>query len=389
MQSTSPSVNLVFDRFKPDGGTERLALNTVEALSGHSIRIAVCAREWRGPMRDNIEFIRCRPLPFGRAWRLRRFVADALPQLRARGGLVQAHIMFPGADIYRADGGAHAQWLTQRRRIQSAARQAYDIATPYHRTKLAMEAEMLSHPDLRYVICNSEMVRADIRRHYPGCQAELVLVEPGIDLDHFRVVDADARRHAARKALDLEADATVLLFIGTGFERKGLVTAIAALAEWGEHRAQLVIIGRDRDRWRYSKLARQMGVHGQLRFVGPVDDVRPWLHAGDALIHPALYEPFGLVVVEAMAAGLPVLSSPTTGAARAMVREQQTGWLIDALDVHGYAKALRGLTSRSSQQIASQRMACEKAATPYGLQRMSIDLMQIYRQCLLPTPKAP
>lgn len=387
MQPIPTSVNLVFDRFKPDGGTERLALNTVEALSDHSIRIAVCAREWRGPLRENIEFIRCRPLPFGRAWRLRRFAADALPRLRARGGLVQAHIMFPGADIYRADGGAHAQWLMQRRRIQSPARQAYDAATPYHRTKLAMEAEMLSHPDLRYVICNSEMVRSDIRRHYPGCRAELVLVEPGIDLHHFHVVDSDARRQAARRALDLDADATVLLFIGAGFERKGLGTAIAALAEWGDRRAALVVVGRDRDRWRYSKLARQLGVRRQVRFVGPVNDVLPWLHAADALVHPALYEPFGLVVAEAMAAGLPVLSSPTTGAASAMVRHEHTGWLIDALDRHGYAEAMRALTSRSSQQIASQRMACEKAAAAYGLQRMSSDLMQIYRQCLHPSTK--
>ncbi|MES1948397.1 glycosyltransferase [Salinisphaera sp. C84B14] len=372
-------IGLVFNRFRSDGGTERITLNAFQALAQDNVDWVVLARNWGGPAEEGIEFVRCNPFSIGRAWRLLAFVRGVRKELkRIQVDWVQAQVHIPEADIFRADGGAHAEWIRQRRRVDRGVKGWLREVGPYHRLKQRMERRMYASDRLQAVICNSEMVKADIERHYPDCRATLHVIDYGIDLEHFERSDARANQgRELRRELGIAQNAPVFTYVGSGFERKGLATAIRALAKATES-AHLIVVGRDSRLAGYRHLAKRLGISTRVHFMQAQSDVRPYLWAADALVHPALYEAFGLVILEAMAAGLPVIASTRTGAALALVDAPEKGSLHDALDVDGFAGAMTAIHNRDEAARAAARSACEQAAAPYTIDRMRSNLLAFY-----------
>lgn len=380
---------LVYNRFRADGGTERMALNTLKALERQrQLRFSVIAREWRGGDWQNVTFHRCRPLALGRGPKLRSFARAACRRVEdLAADLVQSHVHLPCCDVFRADGGAHAEWLVQRRRVLGRWRLRYQAVDRYHRLKLEQESGMYASPRLRAVICNSAMVREDIARHYPEAADKLHVIENAIDTAHFRSPPDRAHHRAAlRDQLGIDRERPVFVFVGAGFERKGVATAIRALHHVSG--AHLVVIGRESRLSRYRSLARRAGVAQRVHFLGGLGDTRPYLWAADALVHPALYEPFGLVVLEAMAAGLPVIASDKTGAALSLVRSAAHGRVLDALDSRGFADAMNEIAARDEAQREVATTACERAVSGYDLQTMQDRLVPFYESLLGPADTA-
>jgi len=372
-------IGLIFNRYRSDGGTERITSSVFDALAEDDVEWVVLTRHWGGALPANVRVIECRPFAIGRRWRLKAFVHALDQQLRTLSvDLVQSQVHMPQVDIFRADGGVHAEWLEQRHRGASRFKRWWRQLGSYHRDKLDMERQMYASDQLKAVICNSEMVRADIQRRFPACGARLCVIENGIDVEKFRR-DAWAVEigRKTRAQLDIPDHAPVFVFVGSGFERKGLETAIAALARVPEA-AHLIVVGRDSRMAHYRRAARRQGVQQRVHFMGPSDDVRPYLWAADALVHPALYEAFGIVIAEAMAAGLPVIASERTGAARAMVAGPETGQLFDALDVGGFARSMRAFGERDNAARAKARTACEAIAQHYSVERMRRELLAFY-----------
>jgi glycosyltransferase involved in cell wall biosynthesis len=129
----------------------------------------------------------------------------------------------------------------------------------------------------------------------------------------------------------------VLLFVGA-YERKGLDTAIRALARMSVL-AELVAIGEGR-RASLQRLAQELGVADRVRFSGVREDIASAFSAADAFVFPTRYEPFGMVVAEALASGLPVVTSAAAGAAD-LIRDGESGFVIaDAEDAGAFATAL-------------------------------------------------
>lgn len=373
-------IALVFNRYRSDGGTERITQDALQVLAADAVQWYVITRQWGGPRPAHVRIILCRVWALGRVWRLWAFgrvVRRQLAQLSV--DWVQSQIFLREADIYRADGGAFADWIVQRRRQGSLWQRLARWLSPYTRLKLRMERRMYAAPRLKAVICNSEMVRRDIQHHFPATQAKLHVIENGVDLAHFQpTAERLARGQDIRLALGLELTAHVLIFIGSGFERKGLATALRALARAGQD-SHLLVLGRDsRRRW-YQRLARRLGLAGRVHFLGPQTDTRPYLWAADVLIHPALYEAFGLVIIEALAAGVPVLASCKTGAGQAALVSRQVGQLHDALDEAGFARSIEHMAAAGTEDRQARRQACLAAARPFALEIMRDRLLAFYR----------
>ena len=372
-------IGLIFNRYRSDGGTERITSSVFDALAEDDVEWVVLTRRWGGSLPANVRVIECRPFAIGRRWRLQAFVRALERQLRTLSvDFVQSQVHLPQIDIFRADGGVHAEWLDQRHRGASPVKRWWRQFGSYHRDKLDMERRMYASDRLQAVICNSPMVRDDIRRRFPDSRARLHVIENGIDVARF---ERDARAKDSgveiRARLGIAADAPVFVFVGSGFERKGLETAIRALAGAPET-AHLIVVGRDSRMRYYRRVARAQSVEPRVHFMGACDDVRPYLWAADVLVHPALYEAFGIVIAEAMAAGLPVLASQRTGAARAMVAGPETGALFDALDVAGFAGAMRAFGERDAMARERSRSACEAIAQHYSIERMRRELLAFY-----------
>jgi UDP-glucose:(heptosyl)LPS alpha-1,3-glucosyltransferase len=172
---------------------------------------------------------------------------------------------------------------------------------------------------------------------------------------------------------------TVFLFVGSGFERKGVDTALRALAHSRlQGRAMLAVVGRDKHQARYQALARSLGIGDSVRFFGPQRDVVPYYHAADALVLPTLYDPQSNAVLEAMACGLPVITSTGCGAAEVLGTE--AGYVLDALDLAGLGSAMSALTDRRH----AHAMGAEgrRAIEPYSVERMSADYLALYARLM-------
>lgn len=227
---------------------------------------------------------------------------------------------------------------------------------------------MFEHADLRAVICNSNMVRGEILRHFSIAESKLRVIYNGVDTERFH-----PRERAARPDGDI-----VLAFVGSGFARKGLDTVFAAMAR-SRLRSRLVVVGRDRELPRFVALAKALKIAGRVSFTGGVDDVRPYYAAADALVLPTLYDPLPNVVLEAMAMGLPAIVSDQCGAAE-LVKHGESGWIVPAQDAEALAEAFDRLEDRL--QLGRMGEAARAAVEPYTIEAMAARLLALYRDLL-------
>ena len=345
-------IAFVRQRYRCDGGAERFVARVLQALGGQAIEPWLIARSW--PEGQGFSVIRRNPFHLGRLGRDRGFSRAVQRVLQAeRFDLVQSHERIPGVQIFRAGDGVHREWLRQRARLRGPSRRV----SAWHRYLLGAERELFAHPKLRAVLCNSTMVKDEIQEHYGLDDSRLQVILNGVDTRRFRPPEPDERRKL-RAGLQLDPDHVVTLFVGSGFERKGLKTLVEAVAPLPEHH-RLLIVGKDSHSRRYEKLAADLGFGARGRFLGPPNDPAPLYRAADIFALPTLYDPFPNVVFEAMASGLAVVTSTKSGG-REIIDEGVCGHVVDALDTCTLAAVLETLAERSRRE-AMGKAARERA----------------------------
>ncbi|TMG75448.1 MAG: hypothetical protein E6H75_10225 [Betaproteobacteria bacterium] len=162
---------LVRQRYSAYGGAERFIERALGALGGQGVAVTVLAREWIG---DPGGLVRCDPFYVGRLWRDWGFARAVCREIARRPfDLVQSHERIDCCDIYRAGDGVHAQWLENRRAALGPLRRFGLALNPYHRYVLAAERRVFASPRLRAVICNSRMVRDEIRARSSSTTASI------------------------------------------------------------------------------------------------------------------------------------------------------------------------------------------------------------------------
>lgn len=374
-------VAFVHPAYRPDGGAERILARMLAALGAHAVRLTVVTRRWDGAGADpNVTVVRCDPFHVGRLWREASFARAACRALASlEADLVQSQTRIPCCHLYRAGGGVHRVWLRERNRARGWHGTLGQSLSLYHRHKLAEEARLYGSPKLRAVICNSRMVAEEIREEYGVDPARLRVIYNGVDSDHFRPGMLRAESLQVRARLGIRPEVPVFLFVGSGFERKNLAGAMRALAQMSRPDTQLIVVGQDKQAGRYRALARRLGVADRVHLVGRQADVRPWYGAADALVLPTLYDPFANVVLEAMASGLPVITSLKCGAVD-LIDSGRNGLLCDALDVPALAAHMEHLCDRRAREHIGE--AGRETVLPLSLDRMAGELMALYHDLL-------
>jgi UDP-glucose:(heptosyl)LPS alpha-1,3-glucosyltransferase len=380
-----PRIALVRASWNAAGGAERFVQRIAQALAARAVEVTLIARHWpttgESALPAGVRRLELDPFHAGRRSRDRSFARAVLEAVaRERFDLVQSHERIPGLPVYRAGDGVHKQWLATKRRSLGGWRALGDALSAQHRAVLRAERAMFSHPALRCVICNSGMVRDEIVRHYGVAADKLVVIRNGVDLQRFRPPTPEERA-AARARFDWPAERSVFLFVGSGFERKGVDAALRAFALGPlRERALLVIVGEDKRRGRYERLARRLGIAGNVRFTGAQDDVLPYYQGADAFVLPTLYDPQSNAVLEAMACGLPVITTRSCGVAELL--SPASGRIVDALDVPALASAMTDLQDRAQARLLGAE--ARRAVEPYSLQRMTDDYLALYARLMAP-----
>jgi UDP-glucose:(heptosyl)LPS alpha-1,3-glucosyltransferase len=374
-------IAIIRQRYNPFGGAERFVEGALEALLERNVAITLYAREWPQTRLQLLEPHIVDPFHIGRLWRdwgFARAVCRAVG--RAHLDLVQSHERLLCCDVFRAGDGVHAVWLAERAKAVSWAKRLSVKTSLHHRYLLAMERRMFASPWLSAVICNSRMVRDEIRERFGVADSKLHVVYNAVDCDDFSPA-LRRERAALRLRHGIADDAVVFLMVGSGFERKGVATAIAALAEVPAP-ARLVVVGDDKNPARYRRLARRHGVGDRVVFAGPQLDPRPYYGAADAFVLPTLYDPFPNAALEAMACALPVITSTKSGAAE-LVRAHDAGLVCPALDVAGLAAHMRVLLDAEQRERFGAR--ARSAVLPLTPAAMTLQLVLLYRELLAAT----
>jgi len=366
----------VRQRYSAQGGAERFIERALAALGRQGLAVTVLAREWSGEPGD---VIRCDPPYVGRVWRDWSFARAVCREVaRQSFDLVQSHERIACCDIYRAGDGVHAQWLQNRSAALGTLGRAGLALNPYHRYVLAAERRLFASPRLRAVICNSRMVQGEIRRHFGTPEEKLHVIYNGIDLEAFHPRLRDAHRAELRRRLRIPADAPVFLHVGAGFERKGVFRLIEAFARPALSDAHLLIVGSDKAQGRAERLAASRGAASRVHFAGTQPDVRPWYGAADAFALATLYDPFPNAALEAMACGLPVVTTRQCGTAE-IIDEGVEGFVVDALAVDELGARLARLAGPAAREMG--RRARERALT-LSVEKMAERFVALYRGLL-------
>lgn len=361
---------IVRQKYTPFGGAERFVERALAALKAKGVDVSIVAREWQSDATGVVEGVRINPFYIGRTWRDAGF-SRGVRQLIAerRFDLVQSHERIPGCQIYRAGDGVHATWLDQRARRS-------DRLAPWHRYTLAAEAEMFRHPKLRAVICNSRMVKDDIAQRFGVPDEKLQVIYSGVDLEAFHPRLRLEKGAVLRTKVGVGDTAPVMLFVGSGYTRKGLPDLLRALPRMARQDARLWVVGRDKDEILVRKLAQTLGVDQRVMFLGAQTDVRPFYGAADVFALPTRYDPFPNAALEALACGLPLLTTTTCGAAELVNGEN--GTVIAAGDIAALASSLDALCDRAS----SMRDAARASVAHLDLTLMATQLMALYSRLI-------
>jgi UDP-glucose:(heptosyl)LPS alpha-1,3-glucosyltransferase len=327
-------------KYSPFGGAERFLNSAAESLVGQGASPTIITRAWPPSAGAAIHHRVVNPGYLTSAGRDRGFARAACGLLaQEHFDLVQSYERLACCDVFHAVDGVHAEWLVQRKRVQTRLQRLGVLVNPHHRYLLQAERAMYASSRLRAVICISEMVKRNVMQHYGVEDERLHVIYGSIDCNRFHPGLRDEYRSNVRKLHGIPDRAPVALFVGSGFERKGVAAFLATVARvdglFG------LVVGHDKHIARHRAAANRLGLAGRVIFTGGVGDVRPCYAASDVFLMPTLYEPFGLVFGEAMACGLPVITSPQAGAAD-WIEHGVNGFVVDPLDVPLMAEAIHG-----------------------------------------------
>ncbi len=365
---------IVRQRYTPFGGAERFVERAIDALIARGVDVRVYTRHWPSARTGRIEAVVCNPFYLGSLWRDASFAGAVRAALaRDRPELVQSHERIEGCDIFRAGDGVHRVWLEERVRTGGRRERARIMANPYHRYVLDAEARVFASPSLKAVICISRMVGDDVRRHFAVPEDKLHVIHNAVDPREFSPA-VRAARAATRAELGFTASEVAFLLVGSGYARKGVATAIGALARL-PRAARLVVVGKDKALYRYRRLAQRAGVADRVVFAGPQKDVRRFLGAADAFVLPTIYDPLSNAVLEALACGLPVVTSTRCGAGE-LVLAHDAGFVCDAIDAAAFAERMGALLDKSERERrAARALDAVAALTP---EAMTARLLSLY-----------
>jgi UDP-glucose:(heptosyl)LPS alpha-1,3-glucosyltransferase len=354
---------LIARPFVVHGGVERATAGLVQALVARGHDVHVLSPGANLPVAG----VTLHRLPLPRLPAAARVLALAVVARRAmsagRWDVVQSHERTLGQHVYRAGEGCHRGYLAS-----GATRRTGGL---YHLLVQALEARVFARTPR--IVAIARRGQREIERLY-GLSGERVrVIYNGVDLERFHPGRAAGHRGRARAEAGVPGDGRALLFAGSGYERKGLATAIEALPALPG--TVLLVIGRG-DETSHRRQAAGLGVADRVRWLGVRDDLERWYGAADLLVLPTRYEPFGNVHLEALASGLPVVTTTAAGGAE-VIEEGRNGAVIAPGDSAGLAAAVDGLLGGSREALAE---AARRSAEPYTYERQAREFERLYRE---------
>ncbi|MBE7414002.1 MAG: glycosyltransferase family 4 protein [Deltaproteobacteria bacterium] len=370
-------VAVAIPKFGLVGGGERFASELTERLAlSEDYEIHVFANKWVARS-GRITFHKVPMVRFPRFLRPLSFAFFA-QRMIDRGGfdIVHSHDWIFRADVFTMHCVPHAPWAQEVRRKRPSL---------FDRAITGLERRMLSSGSASVFLPVSSIALEAFRREYPSLAGRWQTMHPGVDFERFSTPDRAACRAVIRERYGIKNTDLLLLFVGMNFEVKGLDTIIRALALARSKRpdagVRLLVVGRG-DEKKYGELARSLGVGDAVIFAGKqAEGLERYYRAADLFVMLSAFDTFGMVVLEAMAAGLPVILSPNVGA-KDLVEDGVNGFVLpDGKD--GETAAERFLQLMDAPRREAMGKAASSTASLHDWDRLTEKMRTVYQEVLL------
>lgn len=373
-------IGIVIEELDPArGGAEQWTWQFVRWLAAAGHEPHVVARRFAEPTR--IAGVHCHRLSDGGS-RL-GFAATAEAVLREL-PLDVVHDMGSGwyCDIFQPHGGARGAAFRQNLLLAPAwlrpFRKWIAPRLPRYREFAALARRQYAR-DGRLFVALSRMVAADFVACHQVDPAQIRLVYNGVDTERFSPARRQAERAAIRASLGVHPDEVLFLIVAHNFALKGVPTLIRAIGElaWENRPVRLAIAGGKRF-GRAARLAARVGVWDRVSFLGSVPDAAPYYAAADVYAQPTYYDPCSLVLLEALAAGLPVVTSRYNGAGELITPGVEGSIVADPGDVGELTDRLREFCDPPRRQRAG--LAARRLALAHSWEQNCRQLVAIYEE---------
>ncbi len=342
-------IALLLDRFLPSRGGERYFSFLARELArrGHEVHVfATKVEDAKGvPYRVHLIPVWSHP----RSLRILSFWRNATRMLTGEHfDIVHGVAQSPAVNVLNPHGGVERAYLSQEfASIRSPVYLSYKLLKRYlsvrHYLEIGLQRALYRGGGLRKVIAISTMIKRDIMRHYGFPEERIAVVFNCVDTSRFHPHNRAIYRDKKRAELGIPHDELVLLFAGNNYRLKGLDTLIRAMAllkgGFPRQKFHLLVAGRGHER-PYRRLSRAFGVSDRVSFLGGVTGMEHYYAASDIYVHPTFYDSCSLTVLEALASGLPVVTTRFNGASDAIISEDGGRVIADPADPSELASAI-------------------------------------------------
>jgi UDP-glucose:(heptosyl)LPS alpha-1,3-glucosyltransferase len=307
--------------YYPFGGLQRDFLRIAKAFAARGHSVTVFTSGWEGERPEQLAIQLIEVSAYGNPQRMRAFSEKLQPLVKGFDSVLGFNRM-PGLDFFFAGESCYVAGIDRKKSRWFKWTSRYKIYK-------ALEAGVYGVGSHTQALLLSPSERELILQYYPQAKNRLHLLPPGIEANRIPLENQAFIRESLRAQLGIQG--FMLLMIGSDFRRKGVdraIQAVASLPEHLKHQMQLVVIGHG-DKKPYLRLAISLGVEQQIKFLGTCTNAPEYLLAADLLLHPAKEEAAGMVLVEALVAGLPMIVTASCGYAY-LVKDAQAGRLLSA-----------------------------------------------------------
>ena len=365
-------IALAHKRLDLRGGTERVLYRTAEGLRDRGYEVHLFCGEFsipppRGTFGHSLPYVR-----WPRTARLLTFALLA-PRVIAkhRCDLVISFDRMIRQDLFRSGGGPHRVFLQKMSRRRNLWRRLWYGLSPYHRCLLAVERRQMSDRGSRKIIAVCEQGKREIMEAYGVPEERVTVVHNGVDLERFHPRRRFEGGKTVREKLEISPESAVVLFVGTGFRRKGLDRLLYLWNIEKFNDTCLVVVGNDSRLSSYQKRWSRKNII----FVGPQAAVEDYYAAADLLVLPSLQEAFGNVALEALASGLPVITVAGVGALDEVDGDLSQAILVDPDDAVELSAKIFFFLDRA--RWSDWSMAARRAAERYSWDKYFVQLEKI------------
>lgn len=304
-------MNIAFCLYKyfPYGGLQRDFLRVALTVASRGHHVQVFTQSWQGERPEGLEIILV-PVTsrtnHGKNEQYYQWVQNYLTQHPV--DRVVGFNKMPGLDVYYAADVCYAEKVAREKGF------FYKLTRRYRHYSAFEKAVFQQGAGTTLLMLTDKQI-GDFKHHYQTESQRFCILPPGIYPDRKYSQQPENSRQVVREKNGIGLDQYLLLQVGSDFKRKGVprtLQALASLPDVIRHRTRLMVVGQDKAD-RYRAQARQLGVEEQVQFFSGRDDVAELMSAADLLLHPAVQEAAGIVLLEAVVAGLPVLTTEVCG----------------------------------------------------------------------------